>query len=272
MRYHLLPALFFLLSFGFSWALDGGAVGKSKKIELPGGESMTFQYCPPGNFMMGSPAEEKGHVENENQVPVRISQGFWLARTEVTQAQWKAVMGSNPSHFKGEKLPVESVSWEDVQKFLTKLNEKGGLPDGWKWALPTEAQWEYACRAGTTTVFHFGNSLSSRQANFNGGYPYGGAPKGPYLDRTMDAGSYAANAWGLHDMHGNVWEWCADWYERKLKGGVDPQGPSTGVLRVFRGGSWSGGAALCRAADRDSIGPGIRNFGLGFRPALVPSK
>jgi formylglycine-generating enzyme required for sulfatase activity len=182
-------------------------------------------------------------------------------------------MGANPSHFTGStQLPVERVSWDDVQGFLGNLNRAGGLPAGWKWALPTEAQWEYACRAGTTTVFSFGDSLSSREANFNGDYPYGGASEGPYLEKTVGVGSYAANAWGLHDMHGNVWEWCADWYDKTLTGGADPDGPNTGVYRVIRGGSWGNYAANCRAASRNRNDPGHRSNYLGFRPALVPSR
>jgi formylglycine-generating enzyme required for sulfatase activity len=243
--------------------LDRGAVGSKYEAALPGGGKMVFRYCPPGNFMMSSPETEEGRIDNEKQVPVRITKGFWLAEMECTQASWQAVMGENPSDFKGsEQLPVENVSWEDVQGLIGKMNRAGGLPAGWKWALPTEAQWEYACRAGTTTAFSFGDTLTSRQANFSDSK----------IRKTVSVGSYTANAWGLHDMHGNVWEWCADWYGKELTGGADPLGASTGAFRVIRGGSWSNLAAYCCAAFRSDLEPGYRSSILGFRPALVPSR
>jgi formylglycine-generating enzyme len=251
--------------------LDEGAVGKSIQVKLPGDVLMKFSFCPPGSFMMGSPKSEVGRQDDEDQAQVRISKGFWMAQTEVTQAQWKALMGSNPSNFKGDDLPVETVSWEDAQSFISKAAAVTNLPEGWKWALPTEAQWEYACRAGTESAFHFGDVLNGTQANCDGNYPYGTSTKGPYLQKTCAAGSYKPNAWGLHDMHGNVWEWCADWYGEKLTDGTDPSGTSTGAYRVDRGGSWIIDAAYCRAASRNGDGPGIRNYSLGFRPALVPS-
>ena len=247
--------------------LDRGEAGKSMEMKLPGGVPVTFQYCPPGEFTMGSPKTEEGRLDSENQVPVRISKGFWMARTECTQAQWRAVMGSDPSKFKGDDLPVENVSWGDVQEFMGKLNDAGGLREGWKWSLPTEAQWEYACRAGTTTVFSFGNSLTSRQANF--GWKYGDSVG---ETNTSRVGSYAANEWGLYDMHGSVWECCTDWYAKGLQGGADPKGPLSGLSRVVRGGSWSYDAISCRAAFRFRYVPGLRTFDLGFRPALVLSR
>lgn len=250
--------------------LANAKIGDKYTLKLPGGAEMTFCYCPPGSFTMGSPKSEQGRTDKEDQAQVRLSRGFWLARTELTQDQWQAVMGNNPSEFKGAKLPVETVNWEDILKFLEKLNAAGGLPEGWKWALPTEAQWEYACRAGTTTTFSFGESLSSRQANFNGNHPYGSASKGPYTGETNTVGSYAANAWGLNDMHGNVYEWCGDWHAKVLEGGVDPMGPLTGVRRVIRGGSMLDKATDCRAAYRLSVEPSDRRAFLGFRPALVP--
>jgi formylglycine-generating enzyme required for sulfatase activity/predicted Ser/Thr protein kinase len=250
--------------------LDDGAIGEVVEVKLPGQVVIPLCYCPAGSFRMGSPASEKNRSENENQVQVRISQGFWMGQTEVTQRQWVAVMGSNPSSFKGDDLPVERVSWNDAQAFIVKLKWSAPLPSGWKYALPSEAQWEYACRAGTESVFGFGDILSSWEANFDGNSPYGSAKKGPYLAKTSEVGSYQPNKWGLYDMHGNVYEWCADWYGKKLHGGVDPVGTSTGSYRVRRGGSWNFSARSCRAATRYGDTPGTRLSFLGFRVAAVP--
>ena len=143
------------------------------------------------------------------------------------------------------------------------------IPVGYRMALPTEAQWEYACRAGTTTPFHFGGTLSSAQANYNGNYPYGCSEPGSFLEETADCGSYPPNAWGLCEMHGNVWEWCGDWYGEQLAGGEDPQGPDAGPGRVYRGGSWHSIADHCRSAFRYYLPPGSHHMFLGFRVALV---
>ncbi len=257
--------------------------GKTMQVILPGGVKMAYCYCPPGSFMMGSPLTEKERDGDENQVLVRINKGYWLAQTEVTQEQWEAVMGTTLEQqrakegsqeeitMRGPKHPMYFVSWEEAQAYVEKLNGMTGVPERWKWALPSEAQWEYACRAGTRTVFSPGDTLSSAQANFNG-VPYGPVGTGLYLKRTTEAGSYPANAWGLYDMHGNVWEWCSDWYMETLAGGTEPAGPATGVYRVNRGGSWYYEASLCRAARRTRDEPGFRSSLLGFRPALVSSE
>jgi hypothetical protein len=239
--------------------LDSGTVGKVIQIKLPGGELMKFCYCPPGSFMMGSPKSEEEHRNDEDQVQVRISRGFWMAQTECTQAQWEAVIGDNPSEVKGRDLPVEKVSWEDVQAYLSKLNGAVSLPSGWKLELPTEAQWEYACRAGTESMFSFGDRSSRIYANIGQGKPSAVA-------------SYAPNAWNMHDMHGNVWEWCRDWYGEKLPGGTDPAGPAAGLHRVNRGGTFDRGWPSSRAAQRAYDEPNLSYASLGFRPALVPTK
>jgi sulfatase modifying factor 1 len=223
-----------------------------------------------GEFLMGSPASEKGRENDETQHRVRLTQPFWLGKYEVTQGQWKVVMGTDPSKFKGDDLPVEQVSWEDAMAFCRKLNQMdGNRPSGYVYSLPTEAQWEYACRAGKTTATAFGDSLSSREANFNGEKPYGGAAKEPKLGKTAPVGSYRPNAWGFYDLHGNVREWCSDWYGDYPSGSVtNPAGPSFGTHRVDRGGSWFSYGGRCRSASRDWLTPGVRDFTLCFRPSL----
>ena len=232
------------------------------KLDLPISSDLwqTFCFIAAGSFTMGSPASEDGHWSGENQVEVTLSQPFWLSKTEVTQAQWEAVMGSNPSNFKGTDLPVENVSWEDAQTFIAKLNGKQILPQGWKFALPTEAQWEYACRAGEKGPFSGGRLHELGWYNGNSG------------SKTHEVGQKEANAWGLHDMHGNVWEWCGDWYDDTLKGGVNPAGPSSGDYILRRGGSWDVNDSFCRAAVRGRDSPSERLDSIGFRPALVPSR
>ena len=220
-----------------------------------------FRWCPPGMFTMGSPAHEKGRGGDETQRQVTLSHGFWMLETEVTQDMWESVMSNNPSRFRGRKLPVETVPWNDCQEYIQKLNVllagTPGAPRGYRFSLPTEAQWEYACRAGTTTAFHFGDTLDRNRANF-------------IATRTADVGSYPANAWGLHDMHGNVWEWCLDWYGPYPWGNaMDPVGTSSGSTRVFRGGGWFSDVDLCRSATRRSREPSIRNSSYGIRLSLI---
>jgi formylglycine-generating enzyme required for sulfatase activity len=171
--------------------------------------SMEMLWVEPGTFEMGSQTTEAGRGNNETPYTVTLTSGFYLGKHEVTQTQWEKVMGSNPNKFKGADRPVEEVSWNDVTSFCEKLteleSEAGRLPAGMTYQLPTEAEWEYACRAGTTTAFSFGDELTAKDANYaHDGYGTG-------LQRTSNVGEYAANPWGFHDMHGNVWEWCADW-------------------------------------------------------------
>lgn len=227
------------------------------------GLGMKFVWIPPGNFMMGSPMEENLRKDKELQHKVTLTKGFYMGVYTVTQEQWKEIMGNNPSKFKGEKnLPVEHVSWNDCQEFIKKLREK----DKKLYRLPTNAEWEYACRAGTTTPFSFGDTISTDQANYNGNNPYGSGKKGVYRVKTTPVGTFPANAWGLHDMHGNVWQWCQDWFgEYSQKEVVDPQGPETETRRVERGGCWGSYPEDCRSAHRTWHYPGDRNLEVGLR-------
>jgi len=242
--------------------------GTTKTITLPGGATMEMVYVAPGSFMMGSPSSEDGRFDgrfdHETQHRVTLTKGYWLGKYEVTQRQWQSVMGSNPSNFKGDNLPVENVSWDDCQMFIARVNNQ--LNCGAR--LPTEAEWEYACRAGTTTAYFWGNALNGNKANCDGNYPCGTTVKGPYRKTTVQVGSYPANAWGFCDMHGNVEEWCNDWFGQYPTGSVtDPMGPiaRTG-LRVLRGGSWYRHAEECRSANRRLGSPGSSaQFCNGFR-------
>src|SRR2546430_358469 len=185
-------------------------------------------WCPAGRFIMGSPPDEPERRPGEDQVEVTLTKGFWMGKYEVTQSQWKKVVGEFPGELTagaGDNFPVYSINFAEAEGFCRKLTEQarasGDLLKGWEFRLPTEAQWEYACRAGTTTATAFGDKLSSKQANFQG-KPYNGAEEGPSLKRAAPVGSYPANAWGLHDMHGNVFEWCRDWSHYRLPGGENP--------------------------------------------------
>ena len=223
---------------------------------------MSFAPIPKGTFMMGSPSQEPGRDSDEIEHSVTISRSFYLQTTEVTQRQWKAIMGNNPSRFKGNDRPVERVSWNGAQKFIRKLNLKEGTD---KYRLPTEAEWEYACRAKTTTPFYTGDCVSTDQANYDGRDPAMNCTKGKYRKKTSEAGSFSPNPWGLYDMHGNVWEWCQDWYGGYITTHVtDPAGPS-GSFRVLRGGSLSSVAKLMRSASRSSNKPFKGYDGNGFR-------
>ena len=227
---------------------------------------MRFVKIKAGTFQMGSPIDEPYRRSNETRHWVTLTKDYYIQATEVTQSQWRRIMGGNPSRFKDcADCPVENVSWEDVQGFIEKLNSIEGTD---LYRLPTEAEWEYACRAGTDTPFFFGDCLSTDQGNYDGNYPYEGCPDGEYRKRTIPVGSLAANAWGLYDMHGNVWEWCQDWYGEYPEGPVtDPVGPPDGSDRVIRGGSWDFSARSCRSANRDDWHPGSRDDDLGFRLA-----
>jgi formylglycine-generating enzyme required for sulfatase activity len=229
------------------------------------GVKQFFRWLEPGTFMMGAPLNEPERWENEAQHSVTLSQGFWLADCCVTQALWQAAMGNNPSYFKGDDCPVERVSWNAAQAFISKLNE---LKPELQLCLPTEAQWEYACRAGTKTPFSFGEQIDASQVNFDGNYPYNNGKNSEYREQTVAVKGLPPNAWGLYALHGNVWEWCQDWYgEYPSQVVTDPSGPESGGLRVLRGGSWYYNGRGCRSAYRYSSGPDDANNGIGFRLA-----
>ena len=244
--------------------------GELLELEI-NGVQWRFRYCPSGSFTMGTSRAEArtikafnemapgglwgyplGSAEHEKQYDVVITNGFWMAETETTQQQWESIMGDNPSHFRGDNLPVESVSWNDCQEFIKMVNEQADLKPGYKLDLPSEVQWEYACRAGTTTPFHFGNALYGDEANNDSsefafdlkkiglitGIVFGFSKQGNFLGKTTPVGSYPANAWGLFDMHGNVEEWCRD-----IRG-ANP------LRYVTRGGGYNSRGLYCRSAAR----------------------
>jgi sulfatase modifying factor 1 len=226
-----------------------------------------FRWVPPGRFLMGSPLAEPERGGAELLHEVTLSRGFWLADTPCTQAFWMGVWPVNPSHFQDSaQNPVENVAWHDAQRFIAELNRR--LP-GLEARLPSEAEWEYACRAGTTTPFSFGDKVTTEQVNYHGAYPYAGGQRGIYRERTVPAASLPANPWGLREMHGNVWEWCADWYaDYRAEPQLDPRGPGFGKMRVLRGGTWSDPARYSRSATRSRIEPAYRPRSTGFRLAL----
>jgi uncharacterized protein (TIGR02996 family) len=227
---------------------------------------MKFAWVPAGSFLMGSPETEKVRGGCETQFKVTLRKGFFLTIYPVTQAYWREVMGNNPSHFQGDDLPVEHVSWEDSQAFLQKLSER----EGHSFRLPTDAEWEFACRAGTTTPFYFGETISADQGLFDYRRPYGNGTKGVMSKKTTSVGSFPANSFGLYDMPGNVQEWCADWHEYYPgKYTVDPQGPPEGDRRVLRGGSFQGDASFLRSAHRYGLVPTYRFMDVGFRAAMT---
>jgi formylglycine-generating enzyme required for sulfatase activity len=265
---------------------DEPAAAQLGKIEvLTNSIGMKLARIPAGKFVMGSPRSEAERVRGEVPHEVAITKPFYLGVYEVTQAEFAKIMGGQVranfgrENGGGPDHPMENLEWKLAEEFCQKLS---ALPDernaGRKYRLPTEAQWEYACRAGTATAFHLGDSLSSRQANCNGKTPYGDAEPGPYLRRTAKVGSYPPNAFGLYDMHGNVAEWCADWYDPEAyneSARDDPPGPPVGVFPddfgnfylVVRGGSWLDDARACRSAYRQRAMHKNRYHWIGFRVA-----
>jgi len=257
-------------------------------VPMPGDE-VTFAgfrlcWCPPGRFLMGSPDAEPARGADEAQVDVQLTRGFWMGKFEVTQGQWSHLAGAFPNRLPSEEygagrdVPVYWVSYDEAKRFCERATasarDDGSLPRGWRFNLPTEAQWEYACRAGTTTATAFGDRLAREHANF-AGEPLGGRAGG--YGKSVAVGSYRPNAWGLHDMHGSVFEWCRDWYHARLPGGVDPDRSSVpGVRnadgtysRVRRGGAWNDSARFCRSASRLRYEPHRGSDHIGFRLAAV---
>ncbi|MGR0481492.1 MAG: formylglycine-generating enzyme family protein [Candidatus Electronema sp. V4] len=255
-------------SFPPSWASSWGedVCGIWLTISLRGIRQL-FRWIKPGRFLMGSPeAESEGYFlpGKETRHEVRLSKGFWLADTAVTQELWQAVMQANPSGFSRPQHPVERVSWDMAQQFLRRLN---ALIPGLNARLPTEAEWECACRAGSGGPFSFGEAITPEQVNYNPSEEIG---EKLCRRRTVPVKSLPANAWGLHEMHGNIWEWCQDWWQEDLGGEavLDPQGAAAGVLRVVKGGSWVCGAGYVRAASRDRCCPDYSGGSTGLRLAV----
>ena len=277
-----------LLAVGI-WYCAAGRAGRHKvdmTLDLGNGVKMPRVLIPAGKFTMGSPASEPDRAPDEGpEHQVAITEPFYMGIYPVTQEQYQQVMGANPSSLKGANNPVVNVSWGDAMEFCKKLSQKTGK----RVRLPTEAQWEYACRAGTTTAYNTGNTLKPGQADcyfpastagpgywekfkawvrsfFPAGKQSQGGPK--------PVGSFSPNAFGLHDMHGNVWQWCADWYGEDYYANspaINPTGPRDGTFRVLRGGGWISNPQFCRSAFRICIVPGYRDFGVGFR-VVVDSK
>lgn len=244
-------------------------------------------WIAPGTFVMGSPSNEVERAGNETQHTVTLTKGFFMNRYVVTQAAYLSLMNTNPGYFNTNngftqdlQRPVEQVSWSDATNFCARLTQQertgGRIFADWTYRLPTEAEWEFACRAGTTTVFYLGNNLSSSQANFNGHFEYAGGAgtvfnaSGVEVGRTTAVGGYAPNSAGVYDLAGNVWEWCQDWFgSYGTNSVVDPQGPGTGAARVLRGGAFNAIARDCRSAARNSSNPSLGANTVGFRVVLV---
>ncbi len=263
-------------------SFEGSRAGDEREVV-----GIKLSWCPPGKFVMGSPPSEPERRPGETQKEVTLTKGFWMAKYEATQGQWKSVVGALPGELtaelpEGDNFPVGNVNFAEAEEYCRKLTELarqvGTLPEDWEFRLPTEAQWEYAARSGTTRATAFGDSLSSYQANFKG-KSYNGAEQGPSLGHATEVGSYPANAWDIHDMHGNSFEWCRDWYHLDYPGGVDPDlhdamrtatRSEFGVIsRARRGGSWADDGWPCRSAFRLRFEPERRYDHIGFRVVVV---
>jgi formylglycine-generating enzyme required for sulfatase activity len=297
----------------YLWVDTGAPVAGHRFYRAVAGPT-NMVWIPAGTFTMGSPTSELERVQYEGpQTVVTLTRGFFMGKYELTQGEYVAVIGSNPSYFRNGtppqpdgggtgtvgsgtavtqelRHPVEMVSWNDATNYCARLSSRervaGRLPAGWVYRLPTNAEWEYGCRGGTTSAFHYGPALRSGMENFDGRYEYDSSlgrtnnTNGIWLGRTTVVGSYVPNGWGLYDMHGNVGEWCSDWFDTSgLPGGsvIDPQGPTESSFRVLRGGSWGIPAWLCRSAYYHGAmvipsRPASKNFTFGIRVVLAPGQ
>ena len=241
----------------------GSAGGKTKTITLPGGAKMEMIWCPPGTLTMGSPECEAARTPSfERQIKVTFTKGFWLGKYEVTKRQYKSVMGTSPSDEVDDDLPVGDLKWLDAYEFVRKVGNGA--------RLPTDAEWEYACRAGTTTAYPWGDSCNGKEANCDGEWPYGTQEKGPKIGKPVKGGTYPPNAWGFCDMNGNMKEWCSDFltsWPKEEKELTDPAGQS-GTTKALRGGSFRDPARFCRTAYRSSFDPDQGQPHLGFRMVM----
>ncbi|PHM09964.1 bifunctional serine/threonine-protein kinase/formylglycine-generating enzyme family protein, partial [Nostoc sp. 'Peltigera malacea cyanobiont' DB3992] len=243
--------------------------------DLGNGVTLEMVQIPEGTFRMGSPEDETQREQDENPQHHVTVQGFLMGKYEITQVQYQTITRTNPSRFQGENLPVENVSWDDALEFCQKLSQKTGKT----YRLPSEAEWEYACRAGTTTPFYFGETITTDLVNYDGNFPYGSAPKGEYRQQTTDVGKFPPNSFGLYDMHGNVWEWCIDVYNENYQGApADGSEWRTSDARLssnyyntklLRGGSWINPARICRSARRHRSDRDTRAVNVGFRVVAV---
>ena len=258
-----------------------GEYAGERRVYKIGDVSYAFRWCPNGSFIMGSPSEEPGRSDDETQHEVTLTHGFWILETEVTQAMWISVFDWNPSWFSKTGtgaarvkqvetglLPVEQVTWEEAAEFCRKFRHLSGMNA----ELPTEAEWEYACRAGTQTVYSFGNTIQPEDANYDDSEPGNIEQKRKAIRNPYPVGEFEPNAWGIYDMHGNVAEWCRDLFgDLDTKPVDDPTGAETGASRVFRGGAWFLDSNCCRSAYRYGIDPDTRSYYLGFRVVIEPS-
>jgi formylglycine-generating enzyme required for sulfatase activity len=233
--------------------------------DLGNGVKLEMIAIPGGTFWMGSPTNEAERNNDEGPQHQVTVPSFFMGKYPLTQAQYQAIMGNNPSYFKGNNRPVEAVSWDDAVRFCQKLSQRTGK----NYRLPSEAEWEYACRAGTKTPFSFGDNITTDLVNYDGTYPYKSAPKGKYREQTTDVGTFPPNAFGLYDMHGNVWEWCEDdWHENYIDAPTDGSAwnsQSGSNTKLLRGGSWHNFARFCRSAIRARYSRDYRYYNFGFR-------
>ena len=254
----------------------GERSGDRMVVELLGVE-YAFRYCAPNKFFQGSPPNEPLRNDNEEQHVVALTYGYWMQETQVTQKQWTSVMGDNPSHFQGDERPVEQINWFDCQNYIERLNRDATDAQSYfRFSLPTEAEWENACRAETTTPYSFGSQSCGKEMNCNGLRPYGYGGDEPvmgvFLGETTPVGAYPPNRWGFYDMHGNVWEWTRDWYGEYFGFETNPTGPVSGSQKIYRGGGWGSAAECCRSAFRHANYPNFRYFRVGMRLTIAPAR